>query len=52
MSLPGNMFTVLPEGCPSFPELALRLDSMDDVNNYWAQMQSIAVHTDLNNLAR
>ena len=50
-SLPGNMFTVLPAGTTSFPELTFSFESMEDVNNYWSQLQSIALHTDLNNLS-
>ena len=50
-SLPGNMFTVLPSDMTSFPELSFQFESLDEVNNYWTQLQSIALHTDLNNIS-
>ncbi|KAL8613021.1 hypothetical protein ACOMHN_008790 [Nucella lapillus] len=51
-SLPGNLFTVLPEHLASFPEMKFELDSMEKVQHYWATLQTIAFNTDLNNVGK
>ncbi|XP_070191650.1 general transcription factor 3C polypeptide 1-like [Littorina saxatilis] len=47
-SAPGQIMTSLPEGMTAFPEIRVRFDSLENVDDFWRQMQTIAFATPLN----